>query len=155
MALDWLAALPHAVLLRQWGTAYLLVNAAHIAAIGLLFGAIVALDLRLLGAARSVPLAAMAPYLSRLAAAGLLLAVLTGFWLFSVQPAEYIGNTAFLAKLGLVALGVANALWLHVGKQWRLALADAPLAPALRRHAAASLLLWPAAIVAGRWIGFL
>lgn len=153
--LDWLAALPPAALLRRWDTAYLLVNAAHIAAIGLLFGSIAALDLRLLGAARQVPLPAAAPFLARLAAAGLLLAALSGLCLFSVQPAEYVGNTAFLAKLGLVGLGIANALWLRAGRHWRGLLASSPVAPSVRGHAAASLALWLAAIVAGRWIGFL
>src|SRR5690606_41238837 len=80
MALEWLSALPHATLLRQSDIAYLLVNAAHIGAIGLLFGAIAALDLRLLGAARAVPLAAAGPYLARLAAGGLLLALVSGLW---------------------------------------------------------------------------
>jgi len=152
--LEWLAALPHAALLRRWDTAYLLVNAAHIAAIGLLFGSIAALDLRLLGAARQVPLPAAAPFLARLAAIGLLLAVLSGFCLFSVQPAEYAGNPAFLAKLGLVGEGLANALWLRTGRHWRGLLAGAPATPAVRVHAAASLAIWLAAIVAGRWIGF-
>ncbi|MCD0503080.1 DUF2214 domain-containing protein, partial [Bordetella petrii] len=63
MTLEWLASLPHAALLRHWDTAYLLVNAAHIASIGLLLGTAAALDLRLLGAAPAVPLAAVAPWL--------------------------------------------------------------------------------------------
>ncbi|MBV7486579.1 DUF2214 domain-containing protein [Bordetella sp. BOR01] len=155
MTLQWLADLPHATLLRHWDTAYLLVNAAHICAIGVLFGTIAALDLRLLGAARALPLSSAAPYLARMAASGLLLAVLTGFWLFSVQPAQYLGNTAFLAKLALIALGTLNALWLHAGRSWRRLLADAPVPPVARLHAALSILLWLAAIVAGRWIGFL
>ena len=41
---------PIAVLLRGSSVVYLLVNAAHILFIGLLLGAIVTLDLRLLGA---------------------------------------------------------------------------------------------------------
>jgi len=155
MALEWLSALPHATLLRQSDIAYLLVNAAHIGAIGLLFGAIAALDLRLLGAARAVPLAAAGPYLARLAAGGLLLALLSGLWLFSVQPGEYLGNRAFLAKLGLVALGVANAAWLHAGPYWRRTLAGGPVPGGAQLHAALSLGLWAGAIVAGRWIGFL
>ncbi|HYG44420.1 MAG TPA: DUF2214 domain-containing protein [Bordetella sp.] len=155
MTLQWLADLPHAALLRHWDTAYLLVNAAHICAIGVLLGTIAALDLRLLGTARALPLSAAAPYLARMAAAGLLLAVLTGAWLFSVQPAQYLGNTAFQAKLALVALGSLNALWLHAGRSWPRILADAPVPASARLHAALSLLLWPATIVAGRWIGFL
>ena len=54
-ALDWLAAWPGAVWLQNSGTAYLFVNAAHILGIGLLLGAILPLDLHLLGLLRSSP----------------------------------------------------------------------------------------------------
>lgn len=153
--LEWLGNLPHAVLLQRSGTAYLLVNAAHIVAIGMLVGTIVSLDLRLLGAFKTLPLAAVGPFLSRMAAGGLALAVLTGFCLFSVRPLEYIVNPAFLIKLGLVTLGALNALWLHAGRYWGQTLSGPAVPAATRAHAAASLLLWLSAVVAGRWIGFL
>lgn len=153
--LEWLEGLPFAVLLRRSGTLYLLVNAAHITAIGLLVGAIVSLDLRMLGAFRAVPLGAIAAFLSRMAASGLALAILTGLLLFSVRPAEYVANPAFLAKLGLIALGVLNALWLHAGRHWHGVLSGKPAHIVARAHALASLLLWVGALVAGRWIGFL
>lgn len=54
---EWLEALPHAVALRQSATLYMLANAAHILAIGLLTGAILPLDLRLMGLIRSGSLA--------------------------------------------------------------------------------------------------
>jgi len=152
---EWLETLPFALALQRSGTLYLFVNAAHIAAIGLLVGTIVSLDLRMLGAFRSVPLPMLAPFLSRMAAGGLVLAVLTGVLLFSVWPAEYAVNPAFLAKLALVALGILNALWLHAGRHWRGALSDGSVPAAAKAHALGSLLLWLAAVVAGRWIGFL
>ncbi len=153
---EWLAGLPPAVLLQQPGTAYLLVNAAHIACIGILVGSIVSLDLRLLGAGPWLPLAQAGPFLSRVAATGLMLAIITGIWLFSTQPDEYIDNTAFLVKMSLLALGVLNALWLHARNAWRTALQSAAVVPlAVRLHALASLLIWLAAILAGRWIAFL
>ena len=46
---EWLGTWPGAVLLQRSGTAYLFVNAAHIASIGLLIGGILPLDLRLAG----------------------------------------------------------------------------------------------------------
>lgn len=153
---EWLAGLPPAVLLQQSGTAYLLVNAAHIACIGILVGSIVSLDLRLLGAGPWLPLAQAGPFLSRVAATGLMLAIITGIWLFSTQPDEYIDNTAFLVKMSLLALGVLNALWLHARNAWRTALQSVAVVPlAVRLHALASLLIWLAAILAGRWIAFL
>ena len=74
----WLASWPGAVLLQRSGTAYLLVNAAHILGVGLLVGAILPLDLRLLGFFRGVPLQVVGPFLSRAAATGLVLALATG-----------------------------------------------------------------------------
>ena len=153
--LEWLEGAPHAVLLQQSGTFYLIVNAAHIACLGLLIGAIVPLDLRMLGAFPTVPLAVAGPFLSRMAGVGLVLAILTGFWLFSVKPAEYAANPAFLTKLVIVGIGILNALCLHAGRSWPQALSGAPVPWAARVHAVISLLVWLGAVLAGRWIGFL
>lgn len=62
---------PGALWLQRSGTAYLLVSAAHILGIGLLVGAILPLDLRLLGLLRAAPLAVLAPFLTRVAGCGL------------------------------------------------------------------------------------
>lgn len=154
--LDALAALPPAQWLRGSGTAYLVVNAAHIAALGLGVGAAVLLDLRLLRAiGRQIPLALLGPFLSRAAAAGLGLAVVTGLWLFSVRPAEYVDNVAFLVKLGLVGLALANVLVVHASGRWAVALRDSAAGRGVRLQALLSLGLWLGALLAGRWIGFL
>ncbi|MCJ8517444.1 DUF6644 family protein [Pseudorhizobium tarimense] len=136
-------------------TVYLLVNAAHIMAIGALFGAILSLDLRILGMFATVPLQSLALFLSRIAASGAVLAVLTGLCLFSVRPQEYAQNPAFLAKVSLVAFGVAHALAVHRTAGWRAILAGGTAPAPLRFSALLSSLIWISAIVAGRWIGFL
>lgn len=153
-ALAWLAATPVAAALKASGTLYLVVNAAHILAIGLIVGAILPLDLRLIGVIRAVPLAAIGPLLSRTAALGVVLAVLTGLCLFSVRPQEYAGNPAFLAKVGLAALGIVNAAVLHLRGDWRAALATGAVTPVLRLQALLSLAIWLGAVLAGRWIAF-
>ncbi|WP_311222085.1 MULTISPECIES: DUF2214 domain-containing protein [unclassified Acidovorax] len=154
--LDGLPALPPVAWLVRSGTAYLVVNAAHIAALGLAVGAAVLLDLRLLGiAGRRLPLALIGPFLSRAAAAGLGLAAITGLWLFSVRPADYLANPAFLAKLALIALALANVLLAHAGGSWARALREGRAGLGAKVHASASLMLWLAVVLAGRWIGFL
>ncbi|PCD00408.1 DUF2214 domain-containing protein [Halopseudomonas pelagia] len=150
-----LTALPPAVWLRDYFLAYLLVNAAHIAGLGMLLGSIITLDLRLLGLFRQAPLQPLAHVLSRTAASGLALAIFTGIWLFLVNAPEYVNNSAFLSKLLLVSLAIANATFLHSRRHWRLALQEGRANLPVRIHALISLLLWPAALVAGRWIGFL
>ncbi|WP_371345167.1 DUF6644 family protein [Ancylobacter sp. IITR112] len=147
---DW----PGARMLRASWVAYLLVNAAHILGIALLLGAILVLDVRLLGALSTAPLAVMGPLQVRVAACGMGLAVLTGLWLFSVRPAEYAANPAFLTKLALLAAACANIVLQHAHPAYRRAMQGGPVPARLRVSAALSLLLWLAVLVAGRWIGF-
>jgi hypothetical protein len=152
--LEWLGSLPHAELLRRSATFYMLVNTAHILGIGLLVGSILPLDLRLTGILKDGLIAVLAPFLVRVAATGLAVAVLTGFLLFSVKPLEYAGNPAFLTKMGLLALGLANVVVQHRGAGWRVALGSGNISTGVRVHAVASFAFWTGAIVAGRWIGF-
>ncbi|EJC79958.1 hypothetical protein Rleg4DRAFT_1564 [Rhizobium leguminosarum bv. trifolii WSM2297] len=153
--LEWLSATTPAVALRRSGTLYMFVNAAHILAIGLLVGAILPLDLRLAGFFRKVPVDIVAPFLSRSAGLGLAAAIVTGFWLFSVRPVEYAANPAFLAKLCLITFGLLNVLVVHAGQGWRTVTTVGIPRPAIRVAAALSAATWIAALVAGRWIGFL
>lgn len=152
---EWIGAWPGAVLLQRSGTAYLLVNAVHILGVALLVGGILPLDLRLAGALRSVPLATVGPFLMRSAACGLVLAIVTGLWLFTVKPAEYLANAAFLWKLALLTLALLNVGAQHGNRRFRTALAGsgAPAA-SVRLVAGCSAVLWLSVLVAGRWIGF-
>ena len=152
--IDWMAAWPGAVLLQRSGTAYLLVNAAHILGVGLLVGAILPLDLRLLGFFRGVPLGVVGPFLSRAAATGLGLALATGLWLFTVKPAEYLGNEAFLWKLALLAAAIVNIVIQRRSGAFARALIDGEPRTVVRLAAFCSAVLWLSVLVAGRWIGF-
>ncbi|ESR26810.1 hypothetical protein [Lutibaculum baratangense] len=141
--------------LRRSSVVYPLVNAAHIFSIGILVGAIVTLDLRVLGLFRTYPIEALAPPLSQMAMAGVLLAGASGFLLFTVRPTEYAQNPAFLIKLGLVALGVANALLLRASRHWLVVLRGGERHALVTASVSLSLAVWASAVVAGRWIGFL
>lgn len=141
--------------LRASQYAYPLVNAAHILALATLFGSVLALDLRLLGAFRAVPAAPLARVLPGVSAAGLALAIPTGFALFSVQPFDYLAHPVFPVKLALIALAAANALLLHRTSGWRMVIGGATIIPRRVRAAAAlSLLGWSGAILAGRMLAF-
>lgn len=152
---DWIGAWPGAVLLQDSGTAYLLVNAAHILGVGLVVGAILPLDLRLLGCFRRVPIDVIGPFLSRAAAVGVALAIATGLWLFTVKPAGYLNNPAFLCKVALLALALGNVALQHRNRHFQAALAGGALHPSVRLIAASSAILWLSVLVAGRWIGFI
>ncbi|MGF7160643.1 hypothetical protein FHS85_002274 [Rhodoligotrophos appendicifer] len=152
---EWIGNWPGALLLRRSGTAYLFVNATHILGIALLIGAILPLDLRLAGFFRSVPVQVLAPFLSRMAAFGLCLAVLTGLWLFSVKPAEYLSNPAFLVKVVIIAAALVIVALQHYGHQYRRALAGGEIELRVRVLAVLSGVAWLLVLLAGRWIGFL
>jgi hypothetical protein len=147
--LEVIGGWPGASWLRQSATAYLFVNAAHILGIALLLGAILPLDLRLLGFLRRYPVGVLVPFLVRCAVVGLSLALLTGAWLFSVKPDEYLANAAFRWKFALLALALANVGFQHWGTNGAL-----HMSPAARVRAGVSLCLWVSVLVAGRWIGF-
>jgi len=149
------SALPTA--LRLSDLAYPLVNAAHIVGLALLFGAIVALDLRLVGLWPSVPLEPLARTLLPVAIGGLTIAVLTGALLFSVHAVKYAGIGAFQLKLGLIAAGLLNALLLHRSAAWKSAIGQPGGALPIRLRAGAllSILLWGAVILCGRLIAYL
>jgi hypothetical protein len=144
-----------AELLRNSETAYILVNAAHIFAIGLLVGSIATLDLRLLGLFRAYPIQSFGGLLSRMAATGIVAAAVTGGLLFSTRPAAYLENPALMAKVTLIGCGVINAVILHRGRHWALAVATGEVRMAAKVSAAISLVIWAGAVLAGRWIGFL
>lgn len=150
-----LGALPFAALLRGSVLAYALVNATHILGIALLLGAILPLDLRLIGVIGGPALSELAPFLSRVAACGLAIAVLSGILLISVSPTDYLANPAFRWKVALIAAAMVNVALVHRNPAWQVVQASGRVAPSLRRGAAVSAALWLCVLVAGRMIGFL
>lgn len=138
-----------ALRLSRWG--YATANAAHILGIALLVGAIVPLNLRLLGAWAKRPLPDLARVLVPMAITGATLAVLTGMMLFTVRAKRYADVEFLQAKLVLVATGLISAVVFHAAAGWWLERAG----PRQRRiHAAISLVCWIGALLCGRYIAY-
>jgi hypothetical protein len=128
---------------------YPVVNALHVASIGMLLASVVLIDLRVLGAFGSLPEAPFVAVLRRLAFTALAGAAFTGFLLFSVRASEYVGKPIFLAKIALILVAGLNFLaFLYASRTG----AGKAL---VRIFAVLSLLLWPSVLLAGRFIGFL
>jgi hypothetical protein len=143
-------------LLRSSIWLYPLVNTGHVVGIALLFGAIVPLDLRLMGFFQRAPLQHLANTLVPVALTGLVLALLTGALLFATRPLDYVAEPLFGIKLALLGAGVVNALVLRCSPSWRW-VGVAPSAPpqrAWRLHGLLSIVLWLGVITAGRLIGY-
>ncbi len=137
--------------LRSSRWLYAGVNAAHIFAIALLVGSVVPLNLRLLGVWRGISREAVVRVLAPVAAAGLVLALLTGPLLFAVRAREYSDIGFLQFKLIFIAVGVLSTLALC--RAHGFLLKDAPRAR-LAGHAILSTVCWSGALVCGRLIAF-
>jgi hypothetical protein len=160
MSTDWLVALEATALagaLRGSVWAYPLVNAAHLLGVALLVGAIIPLDLRLLGAWQSVPLAPLWRVLTRTAGVGLGLAIVCGTLLFITRATTYAASGLFLAKMVVVGVGTANALAVRtlvptIITPVRSALEKPPVRVQLA--GGLSLVAWLMALTLGRLVGY-
>ena len=125
----------------------------HFVGFCLLIGAMLVIDLRLLGFFKQVPLAGALKLLS-VAIFGFALNLATGYMFFCFDPVGYWENPAFRIKLALLAIGGLNALWFLVFRHRTLAAAahGQPTDAATKLSAAASLLLWFTVILFGRLI---
>jgi hypothetical protein len=160
MLAEWLTALqdlPLVAALRASRWSYAAVNASHIVGIALLFGAVVPLDLRLMGCWRTISIKTLARILVPVAAAGLLLAIAAGALLFSIRAVQYAGTALFQIKLVLIFCGIGNAVLLRKATQWETGRETIGAMPPLRLRAAGglSIALWLSVIVCGRMLGFL
>jgi hypothetical protein len=149
--LEALAQSALAIWVKQSPFVYPTIETLHIIGFATLFGAIVTHHARVLGAARSVPVSAVARLTLPLALASLLIVVPTGFLLFISAAGDLIANRSFLVKIVLLMLAGTNAGLYHMayrtidGEPGRLAKAQALL----------SILLWLGVITAGRWIAYI
>ena len=151
-------ASPLGRMMRESGPwTYAVVNLAHILGIASLFGAILVLDLRLLGVGRNRPLAPVADATVPLAKAGFALAAVSGVALLTANATEYDGNPFLLIKFPAIAIGFANAVLLGRSAAWHAARRGTASAAQTRRLAVmggVSLLSWLTAVAAGRMIGY-
>ncbi|MDB5745929.1 MAG: hypothetical protein JWP72_777 [Massilia sp.] len=156
-ALEWLAGTSLSLTMRTAAWAYPVVEIVHIAGFSVLVGSVVLFDLRVLGCARALPVAALGRHLLRWALMSALLVVPAGLLLFSAHPVELANNPAFLLKLGLIAAAGLNALVFHLLPYRTVASWDRerPAPPAARLGAALSILLWLGVITCGRLLAYL
>ena len=156
--LRWLEHSELGVFTRSLGVwSYGIINLVHILGIVMLFGAILLLDLRLLGAWRSIPLASISRPATTVAMVGFFTAVCSGIPMLAVKSSDYIGNPFLLIKFPAIALALVNVWLVHHTEAWR-AHRVRELMPSeknrLKLGAVLSLAFWLTAITAGRMIGY-
>ena len=143
MALEglWLAqAMKHS----SW--LYPTVETMHIWGIGMLFGSVVIMDLRILGVASKLNLSDLSRLGVLVALLGFGLAVLTGLLMFITQASELIGSRLFILKMCLIFLLLANAIIL------RMRTVSNGIS---KVQALISLAGWASVIGMGRWLAYL
>ena len=128
----------------------------HFVGLCLLMGAMLVIDLRLLGIGRRLASIESVLELIPVAIAGLVLNVTSGIVFLFAQPDNYWPSAAFRLKLVAIALGAANALWFKFAEAPRLAGTPEDFATDARTKTSAilSLAIWCAVIVLGRFLPF-
>jgi hypothetical protein len=146
--------------MRQWLWLYPSVEIVHIVGIGLLFGSIAVLDVRLLGFSRRVSAKRLAGHVLPWTAASFLLIVPSGFLMFAAHASEFIDSPVFVVKMALILAAGVNAALFHT-VTFRTAdvwdseeMRELPPPPSARLAGALSLLLWISVIACGRLLAY-
>lgn len=131
--------------------AYPTILTLHTVGLGVLVGASWMVDLRVLGFGRALPASVLSRAFPAMWA-GFWLNAVTGLLLFAGDPTKAT-TTLFMWKLAIVAVGVVLVIVL------KRKLSGQPpggevVSRGVRALAAASLVLWVAAIAAGRWMAY-
>ena len=154
----WLqnSALGHAM--RESGVwTYGLVNLVHILGVASLFGAVLVLDLRLLGLWRNVALPAISAPVVPVATVGFVIAAMSGACLLATKATDYVGNPFLYIKFPAIFLGLLNVAALRFTSAWKEHKVR-DLSPREQSRLAViggiSLFCWITAIAAGRMIAY-
>ena len=157
-ALAWLESSVLGMFMRGSGPwTYPVVNLIHILGVAALFGAVLILDLRLLGVWRRAPLPPITTAAGPVAMAGFAIAAASGVCLLAANAVEYENNPFLLVKFSAIGLGLLNAVALRRTAAWRAHATRDLSHPEARRLAlmgGVSLVSWLTAVAAGRMIGY-
>ncbi|MDP3748136.1 MAG: hypothetical protein Q8Q88_13930 [Phenylobacterium sp.] len=134
--------------------AYPAANLIHLLGLAMLVGGIGLLDLRLFGAFRAIPVAALWRVLTPIGVAGLLLMVPSGFVMFAADAGALAVSDTFRRKLMLITLALVNAGAYRLAWRRRLGDWDATAPWIARALALTSLLLWLTVAALGRLIAY-
>jgi uncharacterized membrane protein len=129
-------------------------EAIHFLGLGLLFGVVLIINLRMLGLMRNVSFATLHGLLP-LGIFGFAINTVTGMLFFVATPEQYIENLAFYWKVVLMMLACVNVLYHTLMEEpWSIGAGDeAPLQAKI--VALSSIILWFGVIYFGRMLPFI
>jgi hypothetical protein len=142
--------------IRQSTWAYPAANVGHILALTFLAASVAIMDLRMLGVLAGTPPARVVYPARRAAVLGLALMALTGLVLFTAEASHVAMNGVFQLKMGLIALGILNAVLIAGPALANIAdlPPKTPLPARARVAATISLLIWISVAACGRLIAY-
>jgi len=153
--LQWLESTPIADAVRTYGWIYPALESAHYIGIACLVGAIMLIDLRLLGVAKRLPLATMITLLPWVWA-GFIINLFSGGIIFIYGASGFGPSPAFQLKMFLIVLAGVNAFLFELaarsGRTTWVASGNAPLY--VKGIATLSFLLWMGVVTTGRWMAY-
>ena len=124
---------------------YPTVETVHIWGMGMLFGSVVLMDLRVLGLGKALDYSALSRLGIAVSVLGFSLAVITGSMLFITHAADLIASRLFILKMSLIFLLITNAVLLRM---------RAEINPVTKAQAVISLVGWASVIGLGRWLAY-
>jgi hypothetical protein len=133
--------------------AYWFILSFHALGMGLLAGASVVIDLRILGVARELPLAPFKA-LYRIIWIGFWIQIISGLLLLIGYPTKAFTNPDFYIKLTLIGVAVAVMQKLRTRVFNQSSLRDAEVAVKGKALAAWSLVVWAGVVTAGRLLAY-
>jgi hypothetical protein len=150
---QWLESLKFGAVIDDSGYFIATINVAHLLSLAIFVGAVLIVDLRLLGSGLSKqPVSRVARGAQPWLIAGFLALAVTGVLQIMATPMKVYYSSQFWLKMGLVVVAVIFTFTLRRQvAQWD----DARLGMWGRVVAVASLLLWTTIAVEGRLIGLL
>lgn len=155
---DWLAAAAISQVIQNIAWIIPAVQSLHIVSVTIVVGSVIMIDMKLLGifgagTTVSDQLDRYTPWIW----SALVVLFCTGLVLICGEPRRELLNVIFMTKMALIVFNViATIIFQKVVHRQVLAWGDTPSNPMLARgFAVASLIVWIAIIVCGRWIAYI
>jgi hypothetical protein len=150
----WAETLTISAAIRDTNWMFPAIEAVHIVALTLLFGAVLMLDFRLLGLTlRTKPVRQLASELEPFTIVSLVIILISGFLLFASEAMKCYASVPFQVKIAF--LFAAIIFQFTVVNRVTKSNAASPISLGGRLAAAVSIILWLGVGIGGRGIGFL
>jgi hypothetical protein len=151
--LAWLEQTVFSLWVRESLNGFLIAITFHSLGMGLLVGVNIAIDLRVLGIAEKVPLVLLKKFIPVMWA-GFIICLVSGIMLLIAYPAKALTNSVFYLKFLFVILAFIITRMLCEEVLQASSVERQPVEQKYKIIAAASLIFWVAAILAGRFLAY-